>query len=49
MKPESNSFLIRASAECGSAEADWRLSQIKLEFARLSKPGLKPSFKPEMR
>lgn len=39
MKPaESPPFLMRASTECGSAEAYWSLSQ---------KPS-KPSVKPEM-
>ncbi len=33
----------------GSAVADCKLLQIMLEFGMLSRPGSKPSFKPERR
>ncbi len=49
MNPESSSFLMRAWTMRGSAVADCKLLQIMLEFGMLSRPGSKPSFKPERR
>ncbi len=49
MNPESSYFLMRASTMRGSAVADCKLLQIMLEFGMLSRPGSKPSFKPERR
>ncbi len=49
MNPESSSFLMRAWTMRGSAVTDCKLLQIMLEFGMLSRPGSKPSFKPERR